>query len=95
MQIISHAAFRWRLRQVTRRSSIGLSFHSDDATYLEDISFTLVERHQLLQDIKPIQPETSRQVRHARPQHRVREEVGASRDKLALEIPSIHASRRG
>lgn len=71
------------------------SLGPDHHLHLERISLALGARDDLLQHALLVQAETTSQVAHAGPQDGVGKQVGSAADKLALQVPAIHAAVAG
>ena len=68
--------------------SLGANHH----LHLEGISLAFGARNHLLQHTLLIQTEAARQVAHTRSQHGIREEIGSTAHKLALQVPAEHTA---
>jgi hypothetical protein len=64
--------------------------HND--LHLEHLAARLDFRHDRLERVALLEAEGAREVRGARREEEGREEVGAARDELALEVPALHAA---
>lgn len=60
--------------------------------HLEGVALALRARDDLVEDALLVQAERAREVADAGPQDRVGKQVGAAADKLALEVPAVHAA---
>lgn len=60
--------------------------------HLESVPLALRPRNHSLQNLLLVQPEASSKIAHARPQHRIREQVRTARDEFPLEIPAKDAA---
>lgn len=65
---------------------------ADHHLHLEGVALALGARDDLLQDALLVETERARQVADARAQDSVGKQVGATADKLALEVPAVDAA---